>query len=222
MPNEPGTKSFFGIYSSSTDNENENSATKQDRTPTKQITFRHVKATKSLRPVTNDENSEDDVPLRRLQERKKSFQELIPTPNFAIVKQNPKRKAINYKAQIVTKNLFVERQTHKEKNKKRERNISDTDIKKQRKSNLKEGHQRKVNIKDRSKRCEKGKKVKESKKKSKLSRDEIDTNDRWYCYACNTERLEDMRQCPLCQKWFHEECVGLTKEDTDFACPMCN
>ncbi|KAJ0172085.1 hypothetical protein K1T71_012058 [Dendrolimus kikuchii] len=52
--------------------------------------------------------------------------------------------------------------------------------------------------------------------------DEGNDIDKWYCYACHTERCEDMRQCPLCQKWFHEQCLGLTKEDLDFDCPICN
>ncbi|KAL4712895.1 hypothetical protein ACJJTC_011965 [Scirpophaga incertulas] len=44
--------------------------------------------------------------------------------------------------------------------------------------------------------------------------------EKWYCYACNEERYADMRNCPLCKRWFHEEC--LTKGDIDFECPMCN
>ncbi|CAH0719105.1 unnamed protein product, partial [Brenthis ino] len=44
----------------------------------------------------------------------------------------------------------------------------------------------------------------------------------WYCHACGENRMEDMRQCTECQKWYHEECMGLTKKDLKFICPDCD
>lgn len=45
----------------------------------------------------------------------------------------------------------------------------------------------------------------------------------WYCHGCEMERIADMRQCKECQKWYHEECVGLTTADREqFVCPDCN
>lgn len=42
----------------------------------------------------------------------------------------------------------------------------------------------------------------------------------WYCHGCGDDKMADMRQCPNCGKWYHEECVGLTADDTDnFECP---
>ena len=44
----------------------------------------------------------------------------------------------------------------------------------------------------------------------------------WYCHACMEDKIADMRQCTECGKWYHEECVGLTQEDTDaFECSDC-
>lgn len=49
-----------------------------------------------------------------------------------------------------------------------------------------------------------------------------DLNEKWFCHGCKLEREEDMRRCRKCFKWYHEECVGLTKDDDeDFICPNC-
>lgn len=72
--------------------------------------------------------------------------------------------------------------------------------------------------------------IKESKKgtttinkKSKKNKErKINRSDNWFCHACKVNRKEDMRICIRCQKWYHEECVGLTQEDNDdFICPDC-
>lgn len=45
----------------------------------------------------------------------------------------------------------------------------------------------------------------------------------WYCHGCKIDKIIDMRQCLKCQKWYHEICVGLTKDDEEqFICPECN
>lgn len=49
------------------------------------------------------------------------------------------------------------------------------------------------------------------------------TKESWYCLACNEDLKKDMRLCFVCSTYFHEECVGLTKEDkTVFICPNCS
>lgn len=40
--------------------------------------------------------------------------------------------------------------------------------------------------------------------------------------ACGESTMEDMRQCTECQKWYHEECMGLTKKYLTFICPDCD
>ncbi|KAI4454942.1 hypothetical protein MML48_9g00019683 [Holotrichia oblita] len=42
----------------------------------------------------------------------------------------------------------------------------------------------------------------------------------WYCHDWELDEVTDMRQCCKCGKWYHEECVGLSTDDTDvFECP---
>ncbi|CAG4918539.1 unnamed protein product [Colias eurytheme] len=49
------------------------------------------------------------IPVANQLLQKQVTMQLIPTPNFAVVKQKkPRRKAINYKARIVTKDLFTD------------------------------------------------------------------------------------------------------------------
>lgn len=69
-------------------------------------------------------------------------------------------------------------------------------------------------IKKTTKKTDKQNKKRLIKPKSTIDR------ERWYCLACKEERIADMRQCVECHKWYHEDCVGLTKSDLDaFVCP---
>lgn len=43
----------------------------------------------------------------------------------------------------------------------------------------------------------------------------------WYCFICQEDRILSMRLCPSCQKYMHEECMGLTSGDEDANCPEC-
>ncbi|VVC96867.1 unnamed protein product [Leptidea sinapis] len=36
-----------------------------------------------------------------------------------------------------------------------------------------------------------------------------------YCHGCKVDRLNDMHHWQNCQKWYHEVCVGLTKDDEE-------
>ncbi|CAH2002876.1 unnamed protein product [Acanthoscelides obtectus] len=55
-------------------------------------------------------SSDDNIPLANFKAKKfrSPFQELFPTPNYAVTKNKPKRKAIDYKSQRITKDLFKE------------------------------------------------------------------------------------------------------------------
>lgn len=45
----------------------------------------------------------------------------------------------------------------------------------------------------------------------------------WYCFICKEDRVLDMRCCSLCHRYVHEECVGLTEDDKCvFVCPQCS
>ena len=94
----------------------------QDYTPEKGISHgRYIhNVARQRSDSSSSEDSEDNIPLQNLREQNKSlkspFQQLIPTPNYAVVKQNkPKRKAFNYKGQRVTRDLFMERETKKKR-----------------------------------------------------------------------------------------------------------
>lgn len=46
------------------------------------------------------------------------------------------------------------------------------------------------------------------------------TEEKWECVICYMEYVADMRRCVSCGYWAHEECAGLTADDTDdFVCP---
>ncbi|XP_028034695.1 uncharacterized protein LOC114246399 [Bombyx mandarina] len=68
---------------------------------------------------------------------------------------------------------------------------------------------------------DKNKKEKKIRKRSTLKERHDKQNDAiWYCHACEEDKMEDMRACSNCGKWYHEECVGLTVNDIDnFECP---
>lgn len=57
---------------------------------------------------------------------------------------------------------------------------------------------------------------------SKPSTSCAESQESWMCTVCNHDHFSDMRACASCGTWVHEECVGLTVEDTeDFICPEC-
>ncbi|XP_041989229.1 uncharacterized protein LOC121740558, partial [Aricia agestis] len=61
---------------------------------------------------------------------------------------------------------------------------------------------------------------KNAKKKKKMETETAE-NEVWFCQACEMDRVADMRQCKVCLAWYHEDCVGLTKEDTDIFICLC-
>ena len=42
----------------------------------------------------------------------------------------------------------------------------------------------------------------------------------WYCPVCSENAVSDMRQCESGEIWYREDCVGLTKDDHEFVCPI--
>lgn len=214
---------YSQIYSSSEDDDIVAAARRKERTPIKPVdvsSFVNINKRRREHSSTEDD-SEDEVPLVRLKSQKSTkteFRQLIPTPNLGIVKNTPRRKAINYKARIVTKDLFTERENRKDIQKKK----------------VKENEQKRKEVKSKDKPSKKANSKKEcTNKKGKACQTKNSgaikgknkgnhADDKWYCYACFTENFEDMRQCPTCQRWYHEECLGLTKDDVDFDCLFCN
>lgn len=157
-------------------------------------------------------DSDDNIPLSKIKETvetlgvKTPFHKQIPTPNFATVKSKPRRKALNYIGQKITKDLFdVKDKTkpnstkHKKADKPKKESMHVKGQPKQK--TKKQKKQKKVNPKD-------------------IQNAEIEV---WFCKACNMDSVADMRQCIKCSKWYHEECIGLTKEDVEiFICPDCD
>ncbi|KAL0871502.1 hypothetical protein ABMA27_005220 [Loxostege sticticalis] len=254
---------FNDIYEySSSENENTEPVPRQQCTPTKQIIISNDNVGIPKDASSTSDDPEDNIPLARLKAKtdtKTPFQQLLPTPNFAVVKQKPRRKAINYKGQIVTKDLFAKRDSKKntpmeqKKQKKSNNNQQQNKETSVKRNPEKKNQEKKQTIEQRQRYChlttedqhqskktkENSKKDRELKYKHKKQTIQTKTNkklitkgkkegksehndDKWYCFACNEERFEDMRQCTACKKWFHELCLGLTKEDVDFECPMCN
>ncbi|GFO42856.1 tigger transposable element-derived protein 1-like [Plakobranchus ocellatus] len=64
----------------------------------------------------------------------------------------------------------------------------------------------------------KGKKSKGSKAKPTIK----DSEEEWFCPGCGENEQEDMRRCESCGVWYHENYVGLTKDDDTFVCPQCD
>lgn len=133
--------SMIIVYSSS-DNENVDPISKQEQTPKKNTAYTDFYSIRQVRDgSTTASDSEDNLPLSTIKTKKvvnSQFQELIPTPNLAVVKQNkPIRKAINYKARIVTKDLFAEKANEKHQREKETNNEHPQQAKKKKKRCLK-------------------------------------------------------------------------------------
>ncbi|CAB3230666.1 unnamed protein product [Arctia plantaginis] len=175
-----------------------------------EITPKKSIKTKAQLKIHETRSSDDDEPLINLiNDKGKSFHDFLPTPNYATIKcSRPRQKAINYKGQRIVKDLF---KTEEKKNE-----MMHTTSKKKEKSTIKREQKKKTkNKSDSVKRLKT--KVQQQMKKSAEGEEK-----QWYCHACGECRVEDMRQCTECQKWYHEECMGLTKKDLIFLCPGCD
>uniref|UniRef100_A0A2A4J5L2 HTH CENPB-type domain-containing protein n=1 Tax=Heliothis virescens TaxID=7102 RepID=A0A2A4J5L2_HELVI len=148
----------------------------------------------------------DDLPLSQL--KRNEFYDLLPTPDKSQKTPTVRQKAINYRGNSVTKDLFDKFSEEKRKMK---------EMKKKQKK--KEGKERPR----REKKRETPKKAKPSFGKKSTTVKGTKKNKKqvgWFCHACEEDRMDAMRRCSRCSKWYHEECVGLSVEDTDeFECP---
>lgn len=49
------------------------------------------------------------------------------------------------------------------------------------------------------------------------------SNSSWYCSLCDEDIIKDMRMCITCINYFHDECIGYTKDDKEsFVCCDCD
>ncbi|CAB3259083.1 unnamed protein product [Arctia plantaginis] len=211
------------VYGCSSDEENEilSIIDKGVTTPKKQI-INVAQENINQKANPDDDKScfsdEENVPLSNLKKpsNKTEFEDFLPTPNYAITKTNrPRKKALNYKGQRITKDLFDK----KDEDKKKTKNTNTKEHEKNKKDKIKLKN-KSIKTKDRL-----PKKVKyianEQENKKRINEKKDDTEEHWYCYACHENIKLDMRQCKFCKKWYHEECVGLTKHDEDFMCSNC-
>ncbi|XP_039760048.1 uncharacterized protein LOC120633772 [Pararge aegeria] len=223
----------FNIYTSSSESDEEN-LNADRKLPS------HPEPSKFQHP-------EDNLPLSELKKyaEKSPFHKQIPTPNFATIKYKPRRKAMNYIGQKITKDLFDTVKEKTAKNTKRttkktklSRQPSDADTAKnlqltiiqrqkgKQPSNSNKG-KKQINKKkgNKLKKVPRGRRLNEDINKKENKKKDSKTLEKhgWYCNGCKVDRLDDMRQCQKCQKWYHEVCVGLTKDDEEqFICPECN
>lgn len=146
-------------------------------------------------------DSDDLMTLSALKQKLKkqsenSFSEVLPSPDLVKKRSVSKRKAINYKAVEVKRAIFSSE----------EASICSPVIPKTATSKTD----------SKSKPSEADSMPKPSGSKS------TPTTESWECVICFTEYVADMRKCVECQYWVHEECAGLTADDTeDFLCPEC-
>ncbi|CAH2100623.1 unnamed protein product [Euphydryas editha] len=201
------------VYVFSSD-ENQSFIDKGESTPNKQYSEQDN--------IPNDDTTnyldDDNVPLSNLRKEpgyRTEFHNFLPTPNYAITKTNRlRKKAINYKGQRITKDLFDKKGEDKKK-------IKNTKTK----SNNKSKKYNKNNTKIETKNMYMEKKTiyeYNKQEKRKIINQEKDNTEEWYCYACHENIKLDMRQCGFCKKWYHEECVGLSKYDKEFICSNCD
>lgn len=136
-----------------------------------------------------------------------SFKSLLPTPQKEVARATKRKASINCRAIELKKSLFPKSsRTHLPKKASCTKGkISYT--KENASKSCKQKHQARTH----------------SERLPKASTSAPDQNqESWYCDLCKEDRVIDMRKCKLCKKYFHEECVGLTANDTDdFVCPFC-
>ncbi|KAJ0180927.1 hypothetical protein K1T71_003012 [Dendrolimus kikuchii] len=212
----------YSYSSSEEENESQYFLYKGHITPKKQTInnpLRDTNETNSVGFICSNEN-EDNLPLSTFKKRKNKtpFQEFLATPNYAVEKTKQQRKkAINYKGQRITKDLFTQ---GIDKKTKKVKDISMIQPIKKQKKDLRDNYtprDKEINTKKINK---KWNKLNEKEEKMDNNK-ENDDLEAWYCHACCESEMLDMRQCTNCRKWYHEDCVGLTKADKEFICSDC-
>lgn len=140
--------------------------------------------------VTNEEDdSTANQPCHMDDKTNVSFNLLLKTPKKEKKQRALRRKALNYKGNVLSKELFTEPEKTQ---------VTQDD---QLNSQPKKKARAKV---------------------SKIVVGETIEDSAWYCGLCETGKVVDMRSCPSCHSWFHDECIGMTRDDKDaFYCPDC-
>ncbi|KAJ8941509.1 hypothetical protein NQ314_010378 [Rhamnusium bicolor] len=192
----------------------------------------------SLHQARIDEDDDDDddenIPLARVAENTRqsqeennkqtntdgsrelnvSFHELLETPNKLDDKPKaPRKKSINYKAQLVTRAVFIENLTDNVPSTSKAPIKQTTSTKSLPTSSSVPSTSKILSVKLTpitksvpSSRSVAGKQITDSKK----------------CFLCDSCRVIDMRTCRSCKEWVHDECIGLTlSDDEEFECPKC-
>ena len=143
--------------------------------------------------------------LVQVQNEGTNFATLMKTPKREEKNRRKRRKALNFKANRVCKQLFMDANVKTGSSSESYQN---------------EGNDfSSTNVND-------GNKLRTPSKSSPIEVKnrslENDDDQSWYCELCEEKRVIDMRTCISCKKWYHDECIGLTKFDEDiFTCPDC-
>ncbi|CAK1577977.1 unnamed protein product [Parnassius mnemosyne] len=207
-------------YSSAEDDDSQYFISKGQITPKKLIISSSYEMYKTKAENFSVSDGDYNINLKK-QSNKTPFQIFLPTPNYAQVKtKGQHKKAMNYKGQRITKDLFSEKSEKQQKNKINSK--VDAKTNKQQKKNIldkKNPNTNEVNTKKKVLKCKDITK-KQQRKKKQINEGKDDTEE-WYCYACFENKKLDMRQCGICKRWYHEECVGLSKCDKEFICSEC-
>lgn len=180
-----------------------------NRDATESPTERHVEpVVENSGDIDSSSSESDDIPLsaiasklarsknedRIINEKEISFKELLPSPALPSIKEKkcPRRKSINYRAQQVTKDLFAKSSCSFSKHSKPEETASTSKAIASTSKAVIKHHEEKI------------------------------AEESWYCKLCNTDEKLDMRLCSACKTWYHEQCMGLTADDSEnFVCPDC-
>lgn len=206
------------LYTSSSSFDDVTLERKGEITPKKLLLKnKHSIKTKAQLKSHEPRSSNDDEPLINLiKDKEESFHAFLPTPNYATTRRRPRQKAINYKGQRIVKDLF--------KTEDKENKMKQTTSKKKGKSIVKQDQTKKTKNKNDSVKQIKRTVQKQKSKRSKIEKEKSaeGEEEEWYCHACGECEMKHMRQCTACQKWYHEECMGLTKKDLIFICPDCD
>lgn len=167
-----------------------------------------------------DDDDEMDIPLARIAEKIRqqheanvnrsntgesselnvSFHELLGTPDKVSTNPNkaPRKKSINYKAQVVTRAVFGSTDSIPSTSKAPPKQTDSSTSKAPSKQTASPISKAPV------------KQITECKSRE------------WYCFLCDSCRIIDMRMCRSCKEWVHEECLGLTQsDDEEVDCPKC-
>jgi hypothetical protein len=59
--------------------------------------------------------------------------------------------------------------------------------------------------------------------RKKLFKPQVDDDDMTLCLYCNEHYAESgWTQCQICSQWAHDVCAGVTPEQLNFVCEMCD